>query len=458
MQKTFIPILADFCEGLTLKDLPEDVVERAKVTILDAIASAYACHQTEPVRITTDVARQFVSNHNQATVWVKGYKTNYIFAAVNNSMLIHNMIHDDTNQSHRGHAGNLIVSTVLAIAEARQKSGADILPAIVMGYEAMGRIAAPAVAYSVGRGFRSTANYGPFGVATAAGKILGLSAEELSQAISCAASYAMGLLEPFNVGSMEWRFQNSVVIMGGVMAALYAQQGLKSAQTALQGDAGLFSAFCGKDVKDDIFSALMEESTTLGKEYDISRTIYKPYSTCAYNQIGCNIALNIIEKHSITPDMLKEIVVKVSPDNKEYPGVEYHGPFETIDWALLSKPFMLGAAVITKDLQVETYLNRLNDPEILEIAGMVRLVADKNFGALDTEIQFITKDGQVFKGDLNMVNLADLMLVRDSVIKKFHGLAEQFIDSSKIDEIADMVFNLEKLNNISELTQKLSLD
>ena len=458
MQKTFIPKMADFFGGLTLKDLPDDVVERAKVVVLDAIASAYACHKTEPVRITADVAGQFVCDHDQATVWVKGFKTNYIFAAVNNSMLIHNMIHDDTNQSHGGHAGNLIVSTVLAIAEARQKPCAGILPAIVMGYEAMGRIAAPALAYSVERGFRSTPNYGTFGVASAAGKILGLNASELSNAISCAASYAMGLLEPFNVGSMEWRFQNSVVIMGGIMAALYAQQGLRGARTALEGDAGFFAAFCGKDVKEKIFSELMEQSTTLGQEYDITRTIFKPYSTCAYNQIGCNIALNIINKHSITPEMLKEIVVKVSPGNKDYPGVEYHGPFETIDYALLSKPFMLGAALVTKDLQVETYLNRLNDPEILDVASMVRMEADESFGALDTEIQFITKDGQVFKGDLNMVNLADLMLVRDSVIKKFHALAEQYIDSSKIDEIADMVFNLEELSAISDLTQKLTLD
>ncbi len=456
MERRFITIMADFFAGLTLEDLDAGVRERAKVCVLDAIASAHAGYQTEPVRMTNEIARQFTGANDQATVWFYGYKTNYLFAAVANCMLVHNMIHDDTNQSTRGHAGNLIVPTVLALAEARQTPCKAILPAIVIGYEAMGRIAAPAVPYSVGRGFRSTATYGPFGVAAAFGKMLGLTAEELSQAIACAASFSMGLLEPFNVGSMEWRFQNSVVILSGAMAALSAKVGLKAAETALEGDAGFLAAFCGREAKDQITAAWMNESTTLGEQYEVTRTIFKPYATCGYNQIGCNIALNLIAQHNITAESIKEIVVRVSPDNQAYPGVEYHGPFATPDAALLSAPFMLGAAVVTRDLQVDTYQNRLNDPAILRVAQMVRMEADEGMSSMDTEIRFVTRDGQLYAGDRSMANLAAFMLNRDSVVKKFHELADGHLGSRRAEEIADLVFNLEELQSITELTSMLA--
>ncbi|MEW6443084.1 MAG: MmgE/PrpD family protein [bacterium] len=455
MKPTFIPLMADFFAGLTLEDLNGDVRERAKVCVLDAIASACAGHRTEPVRIMTAITRAFSTSADRATVWFHGYETNYLFAAVANSMMVHNMIHDDTSQSTRGHAGNLIVPAVLAAAEARESSCREILPAVVIGYEAMARIASPAVAYSVERGFRSTANYGPFGVAAAFGKMLGLTGPELSQAIACAASFSLGLLEPFNVGSMEWRFQNSMVILGGAMAALSAREGLRAAATALEGDSGFLAAFCGREVKDQIAAAWMNESSSLGRKYDLSSTFFKPYSTCGYNQIGCNIALNLIERHHITADSIREIVVRVSPDNKAYPGVEFHGPFETPDGALLSKPFMLGAAVVTRDLQVETYQERLNDPEILRVARMVRMEADPSMGSMDTEIRFVTKDGQVHTGNLSTADLGAFLLNRDTAVRKFHRMTDRHLGAERADEIVDLVFRLEELKSPGELTRRL---
>jgi 2-methylcitrate dehydratase PrpD len=458
MEGKFISIMADFFANLDLKDLDDSVVERAKVCVLDAIGCAFAGHGTEPARIGFELAKQFPASSNTAPVWVKGFEANYIFAAIANSLLVHNMIHDDMNQSHRGHAGNMMVPTVLAMAEAYGRSCKDIIPALVAGYEAMGRVAMPAVGYSVDKGFRGTCTYGPFGVAAAAARMLGLDAAASAEALACSASFALGLLEPFNVGSMEWRFQNSVVIMGGVTAALTAQSGAKSAKSALEGDSGFITAFCGNEAKDEIIAAWLEQSKTLGQEYDISRAYFKPFSTCGYNQIGCNIALNLIKKHSITADMLKEIVVYVSPDNKAYPGVEYHGPFETPDLGLLSKPFMLGALVVTRDLQIETYQDRLNDPEILNVAKMVRMEADENMNSMDTKIQFVAKDGQVFEGDLADATFDDLILNWKTAVDKFQFLTGPMLSQDKIAGIVDTVSRLEELQSISDLTGQLKLD
>jgi hypothetical protein len=88
---------------------------------------------------------------------------------------------------------------------------------------------------------------------------------------------------------------------------------------------------------------------------------------------------------------------------------------------------------------------------------LVRMEADASMGAMDTEIRFVTHDGQVFKGDLSTANLAAFMLNHDSAVKKFHALADRYLGGRRVDEIADLVFNLEELKTITDLTSKLTL-
>jgi 2-methylcitrate dehydratase PrpD len=116
------------------------------------------------------------------------------------------MIHDDMN-SRAAAIGNLRFPR-LGLSEVFGSSGKDVLAAIVAGYEVVGRIAAPAVAHSVERGFRGTSTYGPFGVAAAAGRLLGFDGEKLAHAISCAASFS-GAGGAVRSGLHGWRLQNA---------------------------------------------------------------------------------------------------------------------------------------------------------------------------------------------------------------------------------------------------------
>src|SRR3546814_18662829 len=72
-------------------------------------------------------------------------------------------------------------------------SGADVLAAIVAGYEVTCRIglALPAGDHYA-RGFHPTATCGAFGAAAAAGRVFGLSAEGIEAALGIALSQAIG--------------------------------------------------------------------------------------------------------------------------------------------------------------------------------------------------------------------------------------------------------------------------
>lgn len=455
MGTQMIEKLAEFTEGLTVEALDPGVVEKAKLCVLDAIACAFSGAETGLPEMLGNITRSLGDGGGRATVWGRGIRANPFFAAMHNSLLVHNMIHDDTNESCRGHLGNLVVSTVLALAEAEDVGGMDVLPAIVAGYEAAGRIAQPAAPLSVERGFRGTSTYGAFGVAAAAGKVLGLKAEQLGHAIASAASLSLGVMEPFNTGSQEWRLQNGMVVMGGMMAAVTAREGMKGSGSALEGDAGFLNAFCGRDARQEIEKVWADSLPTLGQEFEINRAFFKPFSGCGYNQVATMIMLKLVKEHDIDPGWVKEIRVRVSPENKDYPGVDYHGPFETADEALLSKPFALGAAVVHRDLQVGTYRDHLNDPEILRIARCVDLIADHGLGALDTEIRITTNEDDTFEADLGSINLGAFFPARDQVVEKFRFLAGERLEEPRLTDIIDRVLDLERIDRIEDLTELL---
>ena len=148
--------------------------------------------------------------------------------------------------------GSFVIPAVFALCEQEGKGGKDFLTAAVAAYEVSGRIALKSGLTIVQRGFRASPIFGPFAAATAAGKLIGLSRDQLRNAIACAASFACGLLESENTGSMEWRFQNGAALRNGLMAAVLAQQGLLASTTALEGRCGFYAPFGGPELREQI--------------------------------------------------------------------------------------------------------------------------------------------------------------------------------------------------------------
>jgi len=458
MESQFVPTLAKFAAEVNVEQLPSQVVEKAKICIIDAVANAFAGHQTGISQMLHKALPLSDTGSQLATTWVEGGKTNYFYAAVHNCMLVHNMIHDDMNESCRGHIGNLVVPSVLAMSEVFGSSGKDILAAIVAGYEVIGRIAGPAVAYSVENGFRGTSTYGPFGVAAAAGRLLGHDSDKLANTISCAASFSSGLLEPFDNGSMEWKLQNGMALIGGIMAATTAGAGFKSSTTAVAGDSGFLKAFCGIGAIKNIRQAWADSLPTLGQEFEITKTYFKPYATCGYNQVSCDILLKLLKLNDIKPEQVEKVNVKVSSDNISYPGVAHKGPFNSIDEALLSKPFTVGAAIVFGGLQVETYIQGLKDPELARIAKAVNMEGVESYSALETQIDIITKDGKNYSGDASMADLGQFFPDKDMMTEKLDMMAGKFLSKKRQNRILEEIAKLEKKETASELISLLTRD
>jgi 2-methylcitrate dehydratase PrpD len=456
MKETLAGVLAGFASCLSFDDLPVMVVEKAKISILDTMACAFDGRLTETCQIALRVYER-LRKDGKAAVWAGGKKGAPIDAAWANCETVHSMLHDDTQWSSASHLGSVIVPTSLAVAEEEDRSGREVIAAIVAAYEVSARIGARSHLAIIDRGFRGSGIFGTFAAAVASGKLLRLDEPAMKSAVSCAATFSTGTLEASNCGTMEWRFQNGAALRNGMMAAYLAKEGLRSAETALEGQYGFFRAFGGPELRLAIIDEMEEITASLGKTFDISNNMFKPLATCALNLKGAGIAVALTRLKGIKPGDVESIRVYVNPANKYgMPGIDRSGPFETVDQALLSKPFSIAAAVKTGDLQTQAYLDFLDDPEIAELARKVIIEEDPGIDFVDAEVEFTLKDGSVIRGDKSALDPSSYALSREAAGEKFRQMSAPVLSPAASSRVVEAVFHLEHLSSLTGFGDLLS--
>jgi 2-methylcitrate dehydratase PrpD len=143
-----------------------------------------------------------------------GVKTSSIFghaarlpaatAAIVNGAAAHALDFDDVNLAMPGHPSAAILPGLLALAEERRASGADVLTAFVAGYELqcrVGRVISPGHYDKLG--FHATATVGSFGAAAACAHLLKLDADAFARALGIAGTQAAGVLRPMQSANVR---------------------------------------------------------------------------------------------------------------------------------------------------------------------------------------------------------------------------------------------------------------
>ena len=141
-----------------------------------------------------------------------------------NGISSHVYDYDDTTPKNYSHPSSPVASALFAYASVNPVSGRDFMHAFILGFEAESRVANAVYPAHYDVGWHITGTSGVFGAATAIGRLLGLSVQEMIWAIGLAATQAAGLREMF--GSMAKAFHPGRSAQNGYAAALLAQGGL----------------------------------------------------------------------------------------------------------------------------------------------------------------------------------------------------------------------------------------
>src|SRR5438105_4854540 len=217
--------LAEFLTGSSVSDLLQQAVEHAAMLIASTVASAAMGSGLESSAIIRSLAREG-GGTPEASLWFDlGPKLPVAEAARANAVTSDAAASDDSDLRNIVHAGTTLVARALAMAERTGATGEDVLAAIVLGYEAAGRIGAP-----ITPGFRARGFHGClvaiFGGAVASGRLLSMGAAQLAQAIALSATSIGGLMAAANT-SVAREYHAGLAAMLGIQAALAAQRGTR---------------------------------------------------------------------------------------------------------------------------------------------------------------------------------------------------------------------------------------
>ena len=295
--------LAKWIVGLRYRDIPEEVIAKAKVLILDSFGSQLGGSVQPSLKAVLRYVRM-EGGTPEATVVNYGDKTSAFHAAFLNGAFNHGFEFDD-------HPHNECCSIVPAqvMGERELSSGREFITAAIVGYEVFCRIAAAANPGFTKRGWHAQNAQGPIAAATAAGKILKLNEEQMDNAISLGASQCGGTFQHSQrVGGEVKRAHGGFGASSGVRAALLAIEGFTGAREILEGAKGYYKAFSGEGEYD-----LTKLLDGVGKEYLVMNSCTKIYSCCAAQWEILDLINRLRKENNIRAEDVEQIDIGTSP-------------------------------------------------------------------------------------------------------------------------------------------------
>src|SRR4030088_2177969 len=175
----------------------------------------------------------------ESRVLLRGIRLPAPQAALLNASMGHALDFDDTLDTGGSiHPGVSVLGAVLAVCDSIDGvTGRDVLLAVGLGLDVSCRIA---LASTLDRGWHRTAAIGIFGATAAAGKLMGLTPEQILAAFGIPYSHAAGNRQCILDGALTKRMQAGQAASAGVFSAVLAQTGFTGARNIFNGRFGFF--------------------------------------------------------------------------------------------------------------------------------------------------------------------------------------------------------------------------
>jgi 2-methylcitrate dehydratase PrpD len=426
---------AAFIAGLSLGDIPPEVLAKTKVRLLDCLGTGLAARGLR----VPGIAQAFVGdNRGPATILGRNERVPAIDAAFVNATLINGRSEDDFLQ--KSHPGALTIPSALAVSEEMSLSGADVLVSLVAGYEIVGRVymGGPTMLPR----FRASGVAGTVGAAATASRLMRLDVTGVMNALGCAAVFAHGFGQGFLSGTTEVKLNVGMASRNGLTAATLARLGATASPYAFEGEAGFYRAF--SNTVADIAAATRD----LGKHFLIEDTVYKECPVCIFTQTPVALARSIASQVDV--EDIERVTIRAPELTYSNPGFTNVAPYKTHLQAVVSARFCAAAALLGKPVETHDFYDETENREVLALAEKIHLESRPS-DSERVDIEVVQRNGEVRAGGIEHDTLFP---TPEKVLAKFRRLTSPLAGVPG-DRIIDTVMNLEKLADIRELTALL---
>jgi 2-methylcitrate dehydratase PrpD len=439
--------LAAFFAGMTRDSLPPIVREQVTDIILDTVASAVAGRLGDE---TGQIEALATALDGPATSTViAGPRKSLAGATLVNGYQVTAVTVCDIHRPTLCHVTPEVIPPALAYAEAHHRSGNDFLVAVAAGLEAVVRVGSgmnyPAMR---AKGWHSPGVIGPFGGAAAVGRLMGLDAGRMQNALSLAGTQSAGTFAHW--GTPTIKFHQSRGALSGLMAALLAETGFKAGPEVLTaGYGGLFNLYSDGG---NPAAAVAD----LGETWMLQTISLRLWPAGSSIQSAITAVFALIAAHDLTPDQVDHIEVGLSKTVYDMHGTL---PWDNKFRALLSTPYVVGVVLNDRACWFEQFgPDRISDPDLGDfIRARIRVNIDPAVKGTGAAVTVRTRDGRTLteKRDFPRGDAAD-RLTRAEIVDKFRRSASGLLSRDNTERAIEMLIGIADLPDMADLCAVLA--
>ncbi len=443
--------LADFAASVSRDDLPDDVVAALKKRVLDSLGIAIGALDAD----ATDAVHATVSESGDgpATCWFRGTAAPAHQAAMHNTALTRYLDFMDSflAPGETPHPSDTIAS-VVAAAEERDASGAELLAAIGVAYEVQA-----ALAWDVpvrDRGFDHV-THTVIAAAAGTGAVMDMDPDRLAHALGIAGTAHNALRVTRTAGINMWKgLASANAARNAVYSCMLARNGVDGPVDLFEGQKGWNQVIAGTEFDPDLDPSCTAVETTMTKRY-----VAETYAQSAVEGI-----IDLAEQHDLDPSRIESIHLDTFHGAKLIIGGgegDRHA-VETREQADHSLPYMLAAACIDRELTGAQYHeDRITRDDVQRLLRTVTVAEDDDLtarfedGEMPANLTVTMEDGtehtvekDAFQGHPTQPASWDM------IEAKFHRLASDHYPEQRRDAIVSTVHDLDTVQ-VRDLTALL---
>lgn len=445
--------LVRFCSELSFKKLPAEVMDKAKLCVLDYVANIYGSLELDAVRSVIDFVRS-LGGPEAATALGCGFRTGLQNAAFINGITAEAIEAQDGLRFGGNHPVSAVIPAALVMTENLGLPGTRLIEAVVAGYEVADRAAAAMHPYHTLSGFLPTGTCGTLGAAVAVSKLMGHGYPEMLNAIGIAGYILpISMAEQLMGGYTVKIVQGGQAASAGIMAAGLAGKGMTGSPYVLEGTE-LKGGFTQITMKADAKPERITDK--LGEYYSITDIYFKPYTACRHTHGAAQATLTLMKEKKITPEDIDSVIVSTYgvAGLAVGKGVPDGGSFVSAQFSI---PHVVAACILDGALgPAQLTERRIVDPAIIALAKKVAVKVDDDLNKMypdktASRVEVLLKNGERLtrQVDIPKGDPRDPMDAGDIAekVKFFAGSR----DRKKLERIVDAILGLEKANHIGEM-------
>lgn len=453
---TVAEVLAQYSSSLEYKDIPANIVRESKKRIIDALGCAIGALDAEPVRFSRKIAEK-ATVKNGGTLLGTRKKSTPDLASFVNGIMVRYFDYNDTYLSKEPAHPSDNLGACLSVADSEGVNGKDLLLSVALAFEIQCRLCDSADIRH--RGWDHVC-YGLVSTALASGRLMGLNPEKMIQAVNLSLNSHITMRQ-VRAGELSmWKgcsFANAG--RNGVFSSLLAREGMTGPSPIFEGEMGFFKQVSGP------FQINTEEFGGRKGTFKIGETYLKYFPAEIHSQSAIWAALEArkaigkpgdIESIEIASHEAGYTILGKDPE-KWAPATK-----ETADHSL---PYIVAMAILEGKIDNSSYLPRkFKDPKILGFLEKITVVEDKDLTkmypeAVANRVAVKLSSGELISKQVNYHKGHPKNPMSDEdVEKKFLTLTKRQLSKNRVKRAFNMLWNLEKVQNVSEIFSALLVE